>query len=380
MKKIAVILIALTVIVTGCTNKGGEQGVNTKKESSALQEDPGESERSSDEESKDAGNMKKDPQNAFYFTCSTEGENEKIGVAFEAHDRDGNVIWNRTWNRIGEFEEDFVSDVVARNKMVYVWVHGTLYALDVDTGYEVWTSENVGDVYKLYINENRLYLLGGYGSLLRCVDIESGEQIWNKDYDDIYWGSKIGMMDGNIAVECSVDRNDEIMEQVVLFDKEGNIASRYEGELPEKKVIWNDASASSTLESNMEKYGPKNVTDGDYDTAWVEGASGYGIGEYIALKNSTYEKIGNINVVNGYWKTHETYENNGAAEQFRIDFSDGKYLVYEERGRGKDSYYFEETEIFLAEPVRTNSLKLTILDAIEGKKYEDTCITEIKAY
>ena len=45
-----------------------------------------------------------------------------------------------------------------------------------------------------------------------------------------------------------------------------------------------------------------------------------------------------------------------------------------------DSSELNPTEVYLDEPVVTDTIRLTILSDIPGVKYYDTCISEIEVY
>ncbi len=131
------------------------------------------------------------------------------------------------------------------------------------------------------------------------------------------------------------------------------------------------AKASSELDDSQSRYGAGNVVDGYKDTAWAEGIQGKGVGEWIAIENadsSELEVIG-IEISAGYQKSQQTFDNNGCPYSLLIECDDG----YRQEFR-----LFDSTDVIVFDrPVKAKTIKITILEASSGLKYEDTCISEI---
>lgn len=132
------------------------------------------------------------------------------------------------------------------------------------------------------------------------------------------------------------------------------------------------ASASSALQQISISCEAENVLDGDLSTAWVEGVSGVGIQQWIRLEtvNGSRLELSDIQFTMGYHKTPELLEKNGWPYRIRIECEDG----YQQEAVLND--YIDV--VHLDKPVFTSWIKITILDAYEGSKFDDTCITEIQ--
>lgn len=156
------------------------------------------------------------------------------------------------------------------------------------------------------------------------------------------------------------------------------------GDTPEEKVdaatAFTGATASSTLAPQEgHTYDPSNVLNDD-DKCWTEDAQGYGIGEWIKLDLPARQKIYDLRIVNGYAGTEKQYNGNGKVKKIRLEFSDGQSTevnipVFPTNERKNI------TRIKLEQPIVTDSVKITILDAASGS-YEsngvyDNCITYI---
>ena len=144
--------------------------------------------------------------------------------------------------------------------------------------------------------------------------------------------------------------------------------------------IISEVSASSYLQEYYESTGhlvhrPENVIDGSYRTAWVEDASGDGIGEWLKISFDRTYSINGVSVSNGYKKSSDLYRKNSRAEKIRLHFSDGSHRDY----TLKDVFEGEQRIVF-DKPVITNYLRLEILSVYPGTKYQDTCITELQVF
>jgi hypothetical protein len=113
------------------------------------------------------------------------------------------------------------------------------------------------------------------------------------------------------------------------------------------------------------------MTDGNHATAWAEGADGAGIGEWIKFGFDTPKKIKAIKILAGYAKTETVYFNNNRVKQMIVIFSDGEAQIV----NLTDSKDFQRILIDRDRP--TQFVKLEIRDVYRGRKFDDTCISEI---
>jgi hypothetical protein len=124
-------------------------------------------------------------------------------------------------------------------------------------------------------------------------------------------------------------------------------------------------SASSTLSG---KYPTSNMTDFDLQSAWVEGANGLGIGEWITVNFDKTYMVAELIVFPGYGKSEELFYANGRLKEIKLRF-------------GESSKTFTFADRFYAQSISINAnisnLKIIVKDAYPGTKYEDVCISEI---
>ena len=133
------------------------------------------------------------------------------------------------------------------------------------------------------------------------------------------------------------------------------------------------ARASSELVETYTYYAT-NVLDGRLDTAWVEGVNGLGINEWIQLETVDGSKmeLSAIGFALGYQKSEDILAKNGWPTEVLIECEGG----YRQTVR-----FWSYTDLAVICPgIRTSWVKITILNALEGTKYSDICISEISLY
>ena len=138
--------------------------------------------------------------------------------------------------------------------------------------------------------------------------------------------------------------------------------------------FYMEYTASSTLpDGKSANYHPSNVDDEDPTTAWVEGASGHGLGEWIQVEFSgeaTEMPISKIGLISGYAKGDRFKQNNRVKKALLV-FSNGKRITLDLKDTPQMQY-------FTFEPVLTEKVRLIIESVYPGTKWDDTCISEIE--
>jgi hypothetical protein len=145
-------------------------------------------------------------------------------------------------------------------------------------------------------------------------------------------------------------------------------------------------TASSYLKSQgSNSYDPSNAHDLSFQTAWVEGVSGYGIGEYIEYEfPPSNPRINTVIIVNGYVKSQSAWINNSRVKKIKM-YIDGKpyaYLNLEDKRAAQtfsvDPIGHSDRQDFKAlETKSTWKVRFEIVDVYKGNKYDDVAITEI---
>ena len=177
--------------------------------------------------------------------------------------------------------------------------------------------------------------------------------------------------------------------------------------LVEQKMSWWDVSGMGCswyccgnidtviTSSNLKKSGKityigANAGDDNYETAWVEGVDGYGIGENVMFYINSGQ-VDEIIVANGYVKTPKAYKENSRVKTLKLYYNDkhiaNLHLKDELSDQhfklwkvfGSHAYYNDEGHWigYDGKLVPQWSFKFEIVDVYEGTKYDDTVISEI---
>ncbi|MCL2727160.1 MAG: hypothetical protein FWD56_02100 [Bacteroidales bacterium] len=147
-------------------------------------------------------------------------------------------------------------------------------------------------------------------------------------------------------------------------------------------------TASSYLKSQNANitYFPDNAHDLSFETAWVEGVKGQGIGEYLTYYfKPTAPRITDIIIANGYVKSEKAYRDNSRVKRLKLYINDipvailnledvrqEQIFTFKPIGRRSENIPWSEVE-----KLPDWTLKFEILEVYPGDRYEDTAISEI---
>lgn len=132
------------------------------------------------------------------------------------------------------------------------------------------------------------------------------------------------------------------------------------------------ADASTELKETTVTHYAQRALDGKLETVWCEGVKGVGVGEWVRISNAAEKELEiiAIEVKGGYQADQKRLYNNGWPTELLIEC---------EGGYSQKAEFYDYDAVFLLDmPVKTDWVKLTILNAMPGEKYEDTCISEIR--
>ncbi|MCA1415628.1 caspase family protein [Bradyrhizobium sp. NBAIM20] len=118
-------------------------------------------------------------------------------------------------------------------------------------------------------------------------------------------------------------------------------------------------------------YGAANLFDASTGTAWVEGASGNGVGEWITIEFETVRRVKSIHVQNGYQKSSDIFAKNNRVRQIRVLFSGGESQTFILDDK------LSAQLLTLRPPVSAHWMQFIIDDVWAGNKYTDTAITKL---
>lgn len=167
--------------------------------------------------------------------------------------------------------------------------------------------------------------------------------------------------------EMLLEKYGEVYEDI--WDIVGGGCSWYCGGGPNKVL------ASSFLKSQGNNtYKPENAHDLNYKNAWIEGADGYGISEYLEYQfTGGAPRITLMKVVNGYVKSKEAWRNNSRVKQLKVYLNGIPFAILNLEDK-------IACQSFKFDPIGEKAdwtLKFEIMDVYEGEKYDDVVISEI---
>ena len=95
------------------------------------------------------------------------------------------------------------------------------------------------------------------------------------------------------------------------------------------------------------------------------------------FSDASEQQVKTINIVNGFAKSKQLYNENGKIKRVRFEFSDGSSYSADltVRSNAADSNYYTVDSVTLPRTISTTYVKIVIEEAVEGTKYDDTCIT-----
>jgi len=155
---------------------------------------------------------------------------------------------------------------------------------------------------------------------------------------------------------------------------------------------WYCGGGQDTLSASSElkqfkgiSYLAKNIHDLNYKTAWIEGVSGYGIGEYVTYHfPPDNPRITELIIVNGYIKSDSTWKKNSRVKTLKMYIDNKPYAILnlkdiknEQHFKFEPLGYSEREDWDKLHTMPWWTIKFEILDVYKGDKYDDTAITEI---
>lgn len=132
------------------------------------------------------------------------------------------------------------------------------------------------------------------------------------------------------------------------------------------------AGVSSTLgNQGNSSYSADNIFDWDPQTAWVEGKSDYGIGEFFEV-NLPFGGS-SVTIFNGYQKSYESWFNNSRVKKMKV-YVDGVALCYVKL---KDLMGYQTFNLPNDYMVNYTNYRFEIVEVYPGAKWKDVAISEI---
>ena len=160
-----------------------------------------------------------------------------------------------------------------------------------------------------------------------------------------------------------------------IKEKTENDTIQVDNKVTSNLITWDNVYASSHLIQKSMNYKVENVIDDNPSTAWIEGVSDDGIGQFIQFSSNNTFRVDKIDIINGFSKNQKTYMKNNRVKKVIIEFSDKSQQVYELEDNNMEYQTIDNGGI------NTNSVKVIIQEVYtNGRVYKDTCISEISVY
>lgn len=141
------------------------------------------------------------------------------------------------------------------------------------------------------------------------------------------------------------------------------------------RVFPSSCKASSFLPATDEyTYGPENLSDNNLSTAWNEGASGDGVGEWVSFSFSSPVQLTRIDIANGYQRDQRRFLGNERIQALRIEYSSGK----SQEVQLHDDMGYQEVQTAVVANEDVSSVRLTILSVYPGESWEDAALSEVR--
>ena len=160
-----------------------------------------------------------------------------------------------------------------------------------------------------------------------------------------------------------------------IKEKTENDTIQVDNKVTSNLITWDNVYASSHLIQKSMNYKVENVIEDNPSTAWIEGVSDDGIGQFIQFSSNNTFRVDKIDIINGFSKNQKTYMKNNRVKKVIIEFSDKSQQVYELEDNNME---YQTIDIG---GINTNSVKVIIQEVYtNGRVYKDTCISEISVY
>ena len=226
----------------------------------------------------------------------------------------------------------------------------------------------------VYVSQNGGSKIDGYSNLNGQLDklLLATEYYENEKYEE-----SIKLLKELFNKE---DNEGGIIKGVVALgakikEKTENDTIQVDNKVTSNLITWDNVYASSHLIQKSMNYKVENVIDDNPSTAWIEGVSDDGIGQFIQFSSNNTFRVDKIDIINGFSKNQKTYMKNNRVKKVIIEFSDKSQQVYELEDNNME---YQTIDIG---GINTNSVKVIIQEVYtNGRVYKDTCISEISVY
>lgn len=220
---------------------------------------------------------------------------------------------------------------------------------------------------------------------------EGGDGYYTYDY--VYCPDEMPPLEAEIRRNGESGFFDKLENEPFFEHRENGMLYGFEDDFWDGCSVWCavreyglSASASSFLAAQGQySYEPGHIIENNRSNAWVEGAEGYGIGEYVDIDRSYVvgdEDYGvdfrELCIVNGYARTADAWKANSRVHELKMYFNN-EYICTLPLLDTMEPQYFDLLAYQLhAGSGAESTFRFEIASVYPGEKYEDTAITGIE--
>ena len=226
----------------------------------------------------------------------------------------------------------------------------------------------------VYVSQNGGSKIDGYSNLNGQLDklLLATEYYENEKYEESI--KLLKELFNKEDTECGIIKG-VVALGAKIKEKTENDTIQVDNKVTSNLITWDNVYASSHLIQKSMNYKVENVIDDNPSTAWIEGVSDDGIGQFIQFSSNNTFRVDKIDIINGFSKNQKTYMKNNRVKKVIIEFSDKSQQVYELEDNNME---YQTIDIG---GINTNSVKVIIQEVYtNGRVYKDTCISEISVY
>jgi len=144
---------------------------------------------------------------------------------------------------------------------------------------------------------------------------------------------------------------------------------------------WQVAASSSLAPQGANHYDAGKLDDGEFTTAWVEGATGQGIGEWVEFRLDGEARgtdqgavpFWGVALVNGYAKSETAWRRNGRVQELELAVR-GTPVARLRLADSRESQFFSLRDLDVRPGDR---VRFTIRAVYPGSDHDDVALTEL---
>jgi hypothetical protein len=132
-------------------------------------------------------------------------------------------------------------------------------------------------------------------------------------------------------------------------------------------------SSSALKGTSLAGFQATNLVDGDFSTAWIEGAKGNGLAEWVRFEFSKPTLLSRIEIANGYQKDAARFRTCPRVKLVNIEFSSGATYLVELQDT-------QDLQFIVPAGEAIEWIKLVIVSVYPGVENEETALSEVRLF